>query len=69
MKKAKFLALAVFAIFTASCDTEKPELNEPVITVFSPTDNAVVQVNDSLIIKVDFTDDSDLVNYQGKHHQ
>lgn len=64
MAKAIIVALAATAIIAAGCNKDLPETNEPVITVYSPTNNAVVQVNDSLIIRADFSDDSDLVNYQ-----
>lgn len=68
VKAAKVLALAAITTL-AACDKVEVEHNAPTMSVTAPIENTVVQANDTLFMKVAYTDDVLITDYTVNIHQ
>jgi hypothetical protein len=68
VKAAKVLALAAI-VTLAACDKLETEQNAPTMSVTAPLENAVIQANDTLFMKVAYADDATITDYTVNIHQ
>ena len=68
VKAAKVLALAAI-VTLAACDKIETEQNAPTMSVTAPLENAVIQANDTLFMKVAYADDATITDFTVNIHQ